>query len=145
MRGQGIPTPLVRPVRAHTRHPTQNPGLGMKSLQSVKKIATKEFLAEGLGEIRSQQTETALKSPTSISLPSGPTQWLFERPPRKSKFLAARWSRSPARARRRRWIGRVKCSLISAWTSWCLSSKGGFEIFFGKNSKFPPHRVSDRL
>jgi len=48
--------------------------------------ATKEILAEWLGEIRSREIETAVKSPTSISLPSGPTQWLFERPPAESKF-----------------------------------------------------------
>jgi hypothetical protein len=30
----------------------------------------------------------------------------------------------------------VKCSLISAWKSWCLSSKGGFEIFLGKVLSF---------
>ena len=53
MRGQGTPAHLVRPARAPTRHPTQNPGVGMNSFIR-QKTAMKEFLVERLGEIRSR-------------------------------------------------------------------------------------------
>jgi hypothetical protein len=67
MRGDGILPSLVRLERAPTRHPTQNPGVGMKSLHQQKAV-TKEILAGRLGGLGSRQIIVAVKSPTSFSL-----------------------------------------------------------------------------
>jgi len=55
MRGQGIPAHLARPERAAMRHPTQNPGLGMKSFQSFKNCHEKNL---GRAVSRARVTES---------------------------------------------------------------------------------------
>ena len=61
MRRQGIPAPFVQMERAPTQHPRLNPGLGKKPFIR-KRSATKEFLAQRLGELRSRRMKTAVKS-----------------------------------------------------------------------------------
>ena len=77
MRGEGILPSLLRLERAPTRHTTQNSRLGMESLHQ-QKTATKEFLAEQLGELGSRQMIVAVKSPASFSLPSGSATGSFK-------------------------------------------------------------------
>lgn len=59
----------------------------MKS--SLTKTRHKKILEKRLGELHFMQMNATVKSPISISPPSGPLQWLFQGPPAEWKFLAA--------------------------------------------------------